>query len=130
MPAPIQRTKQRARAPLQMNLRPAAQRGSNGTDSLDVPELSAKLSMRSAKTAIPRHKPNACARSANGASQQSRRCGVRNRVGASRQGWTALLKKSATQASIAGPTDTFRACLREAVDKAGKEKVTGDAYEA
>lgn len=37
---------------------------------------------------------------------------------------------SATQASIAGPTDTFRACLRQSVDKAGKDKVTGDAYEA
>ena len=37
---------------------------------------------------------------------------------------------SATQASITAPTETFRACLREAVNKAGKDKVTGDAYEA
>ena len=37
---------------------------------------------------------------------------------------------SATQASIAGPTDTFRSCLHEATDKAGKEKVSGDAFEA
>src|SRR3954449_6354795 len=34
------------------------------------------------------------------------------------------------QASINGPTDAFRACLKEASDKAGKEKVAGDAFEA
>jgi len=37
---------------------------------------------------------------------------------------------SATQASITGPTETFRTCLHEASDKAGKDKVTGDAFEA
>lgn len=36
---------------------------------------------------------------------------------------------SAMQSSIAGPTDTFRNCLREASEKAMKEKVAGDAYE-
>ena len=34
------------------------------------------------------------------------------------------------QASINGPTDAFRACLKEASEKAGKEKVAADAYEA
>ncbi len=34
------------------------------------------------------------------------------------------------QASINGPTDAFRACLKEASEKAGKEKVAGDAFEA
>jgi hypothetical protein len=37
---------------------------------------------------------------------------------------------TAMQASIAGPTDTFRDCLHEASDKAMKEKVAGDAFEA
>lgn len=37
---------------------------------------------------------------------------------------------SALQASIAGPTDAFRGCLREAAAKAKGEKVTGDAIEA
>jgi hypothetical protein len=34
------------------------------------------------------------------------------------------------QASIAAPTDAFRACLREAVTKAKSEKVAGDGIEA
>jgi len=34
------------------------------------------------------------------------------------------------QASINGPTDAFRGCLKEASEKAGKEKVAGDAFEA
>lgn len=34
------------------------------------------------------------------------------------------------QAAIAAPTDSFRACLREASTKATGEKVAGDAYEA
>jgi len=34
------------------------------------------------------------------------------------------------QAAITAPTDAFRNCLHEATDKAGKEKVAGDAYEA
>ena len=34
------------------------------------------------------------------------------------------------QASIAAPTDAFRACLREAAGKAKNEKVSGDAIEA
>jgi hypothetical protein len=37
---------------------------------------------------------------------------------------------TALQASIAGPTDSFRGCLREAVTKAKSEKVAGDAIEA
>jgi hypothetical protein len=36
---------------------------------------------------------------------------------------------TALQASIAGPTDSFRGCLREAVTKAKSEKVAGDAIE-
>jgi hypothetical protein len=36
----------------------------------------------------------------------------------------------ATQASIAGPTDAFRGCLREAATKAKSEKVAGDGIEA
>ena len=36
---------------------------------------------------------------------------------------------TALQASIAGPTDAFRGCLREAVTKAKSEKVSGDAIE-
>lgn len=36
---------------------------------------------------------------------------------------------SATQAGIAGPTDAFRGCLREAASKAKSEKVSGDAIE-
>jgi hypothetical protein len=36
---------------------------------------------------------------------------------------------TALQASIAGPTDAFRGCLREAVTKAKSEKVAGDAIE-
>lgn len=36
---------------------------------------------------------------------------------------------SMLQASITGPTDSFRACLREAVSKAQTEKVTGDKIE-
>ena len=34
------------------------------------------------------------------------------------------------QATITAPTDAFRACLQEAAEKAGKEKVAGDAIEA
>lgn len=37
---------------------------------------------------------------------------------------------SALQAGIAGPTDAFRGCLRDAATKAKSEKVTGDAIEA
>jgi hypothetical protein len=37
---------------------------------------------------------------------------------------------AALQASISGPTDAFRACLKEASAKAANEKVAGDAYEA
>ena len=37
---------------------------------------------------------------------------------------------TALQASIAGPTDAFRGCLREAVVKARSEKVAGNAIEA
>jgi hypothetical protein len=33
------------------------------------------------------------------------------------------------QASISGPTDAFRGCLREAATKAKDEKVTGDGIE-
>jgi hypothetical protein len=36
----------------------------------------------------------------------------------------------AMQASISGPTDAFRGCLREAATKAKSEKVPGDAIEA
>jgi hypothetical protein len=36
----------------------------------------------------------------------------------------------ATQAAISAPTDAFRACLRQAGDKAKTEKVAPDAYEA
>jgi hypothetical protein len=37
---------------------------------------------------------------------------------------------SGLQAGIAGPTDAFRGCLREAATKAKSEKVSGDAIEA
>ena len=37
---------------------------------------------------------------------------------------------TALQASIAGPTDAFRGCLREAATKAKSEKVSGDGIEA
>jgi hypothetical protein len=37
---------------------------------------------------------------------------------------------AALQASINGPTDAFRSCLKEGATKAGKEKVAADAYEA
>ena len=37
---------------------------------------------------------------------------------------------TALQASIAGPTDAFRGCLREAATKAKSEKVPGDGIEA
>jgi len=36
---------------------------------------------------------------------------------------------TALQASIAGPTDSFRSCLREAATKAKSEKIPGDAIE-
>lgn len=36
---------------------------------------------------------------------------------------------SALQAGIAGPTDAFRGCLREAASKAKSEKVAGDGIE-
>ena len=36
---------------------------------------------------------------------------------------------TASQASIAGPTDRFRGCLREAVKKATTDKVAGDGIE-
>lgn len=42
----------------------------------------------------------------------------------------SALYMSALQASIAGPTDAFRGCLREAATKAKSEKVTGDGIEA
>ena len=37
---------------------------------------------------------------------------------------------SGMQATIAGPTDSFRGCLREAASKAKSEKVGGDGIEA
>jgi hypothetical protein len=37
---------------------------------------------------------------------------------------------TALQASINAPTEAFRGCLKEASEKASKEKVTGDAFEA
>jgi hypothetical protein len=37
---------------------------------------------------------------------------------------------TALQASIVGPTDAFRGCLREAATKAKSEKVSGDGIEA
>jgi hypothetical protein len=36
---------------------------------------------------------------------------------------------AAFQASIAGPTSTFRGCLHDAADKAGKDKVAADGIE-
>ena len=36
----------------------------------------------------------------------------------------------AMQASISGPTDAFRGCLREAATKAKSDKVAGDGIEA
>lgn len=42
----------------------------------------------------------------------------------------SALMLSAFQASIAGPTDTFRGCIREAVSKAKSDKVSGDGIEA
>jgi hypothetical protein len=41
----------------------------------------------------------------------------------------SAINLTALQASIAAPTDAFRGCLREAVNKAKAEKVTGDAIE-
>ena len=37
---------------------------------------------------------------------------------------------AALQATITAPTEAFRNCLHEASDKAAKEKVTGDGFEA
>jgi hypothetical protein len=42
----------------------------------------------------------------------------------------SVIYLTATQASIAGPTDAFRGCLREAATKAKSEKVAGDGIEA
>lgn len=42
----------------------------------------------------------------------------------------SAINLAAMQASIAGPTDSFRGCLREAATKAKSEKVTADAIEA
>ena len=42
----------------------------------------------------------------------------------------SVIYLTAMQASIAGPTDAFRGCLREAATKAKSEKVAGDAIEA
>lgn len=42
----------------------------------------------------------------------------------------SVLYMSALQAGIAGPTDSFRACLRAAATKAKSEKVTADGIEA
>jgi len=42
----------------------------------------------------------------------------------------SALVLSALQASIAGPTDSFRSCLREAVSKAKSDKVPADSIEA
>ncbi len=42
----------------------------------------------------------------------------------------SALVLSALQASISGPTDSFRGCLREAVSKAKSDKVPGDGIEA
>lgn len=41
----------------------------------------------------------------------------------------AVIYLTALQASINGPTEAFRACLKEASTKAGGEKVAGDAIE-
>jgi hypothetical protein len=37
---------------------------------------------------------------------------------------------AASQAAITAPTDAFRNCLHDATDKATKDKVAGDAFEA
>jgi len=37
---------------------------------------------------------------------------------------------TALQATINAPTEAFRGCLKEASEKAAKEKVAGDAFEA
>ena len=42
----------------------------------------------------------------------------------------SVIYLTATQASIAGPTDAFRGCLREAATKAKSEKIAGDGIEA
>ena len=42
----------------------------------------------------------------------------------------STLYMGALQAGIAGPTDAFRGCLREAATKAKSEKVTADGIEA
>jgi hypothetical protein len=42
----------------------------------------------------------------------------------------SAISLAATQASIAGPTDAFRGCLREAAVKAKSDKVSGDGIEA
>jgi hypothetical protein len=42
----------------------------------------------------------------------------------------SAINLTALQASISGPTDAFRGCLREAASKAKGEKVSGDAIEA
>lgn len=42
----------------------------------------------------------------------------------------SVIYLTAMQASISGPTDAFRGCLREATTKARSEKVAGDGIEA
>ena len=42
----------------------------------------------------------------------------------------SVIYLTAMQASIAGPTDAFRGCLREAATKAKSEKIAGDGIEA
>jgi hypothetical protein len=42
----------------------------------------------------------------------------------------SAINLTALQASIAGPTDAFRGCLREAASKAKSEKVPADGIEA
>ena len=42
----------------------------------------------------------------------------------------SAINLTALQASITAPTDSFRGCLREAVNKAPADKVSGDGIEA
>ena len=42
----------------------------------------------------------------------------------------SAINLTALQASISAPTDSFRGCLREAVNKAKSDKVAGDGIEA
>jgi hypothetical protein len=44
--------------------------------------------------------------------------------------WTSAIFLTASQAVISGPRDGFKACLKEASNKASSEKVSADGYEA